>query len=481
MNIRFILYVLGVLLLIEGGLLALTAMVALQYGEHDLLPILYSSAFAFGIGGLCWYLNKNCSKEIGKREGFIIVSTVWIVFAFFGAFPFIVSGYIPSVTDAFFEAMSGFTTTGATILMDIEILPHGLLFWRALMHFTGGIGILVLCIAVLPVFGVGSMNIFKSEISTALGEGRFSPRIKDTAKLIFRIYIVLTALCTLLYLLDMSFFDAICHAFSTTATGGFSTKNAGVSAFPASSQYITILFMLLGSCSFILFFHAWKREFGKIMHNDEFRFYLKMILITFIIICVGLLINGYPIEQALREGLFNVVSMMSTTGYAMNDYLQWSPPLWFILFVVSFIGGCAGSTSSGLKVVRFMLLVKMIPVQFKRIMHQNAIIQVKQNKKNVSEEIMFRTLAFFMIFLCVFAAGVFMLMICGLNVTSAIGASVSCLANTGTGFDFAQQGNTFAGLSVAGKWVCSFLMLIGRLELYSILILFSSAFWRSHN
>ena len=478
MNTRFVLYVLGALLFIEGGLMLLPVGVALIYGEHDLLPILYSSAIAFVIGGTFWRFNRGCSKEIGKREGFMIVGMVWIVFAFFGSLPFIFSGYIPSVTDAFFEAMSGFTTTGSTILEDIEALPHGLLFWRAFMHFIGGIGILVLGIAVLPIFGIGSMMIYQAETSVASGGGKLKPRIKDTAKRISRIYLILTVACILLYLPGMDFFDAVCHAFSTTATGGFSTKNASMGAYSVYSQNITIFFMMLGSISFFLFFYAWKREFKKIIHNDEFRYYLLIILVASIFICVGLLFSDYTVGRAIHESLFNVVSVVSTTGYAINDYMQWAPPLWFVIFLIAFIGGCAGSTSGGLKVVRFLLILRMIPVQIKRIIHQNAIIHVKLNQQNFPEDRMFRALSFFMIFLCVFTIGVFILMICGLNFTSAAGASIACLANSGPGLDMVGPAGNFAGLSAVGKWLCSFLMLFGRLELYSVLILFSPAFWR---
>jgi trk system potassium uptake protein TrkH len=478
MNIRFILYVLGALLCIEGGLLTLPAGVDLLYGGNDWQPFFYSAAIAFSVGGTCWNFNKNCSKEIGKREGFIIVSAVWIVFAFFGSLPFLFSGYVPGMADAFFEAMSGFTTTGSTILRDIEALPNGLLFWRALMHFTGGIGLLVLCIAVLPIFGVGSMNIYQAETSTvSIGE-KFRPRIKDVAKLIFRIYLMLTVLCVLCYLPGMDLFDAVCHAFSTTATGGFSTKNASIDAYSAYTQYVTIFFMILGSCSFVLFFYLWKREFRKIIQNDEFRFYLTVILIVSLFICAGLLLDKYGVEAAIRVGFFNVVSMISTTGYAVNDYMQWSSPLWFILFLVAFIGGCAGSTSGGLKMVRFLLLVRMIPLQFKKIIHPNAMIQIKLNGQNVSDEKKSRTLAFFIVFVCVYVAGVFTLMICGLNFTTAAGASIACLSNAGLGLDMTGPTGNFSHLTAAAKWACSFLMLFGRLEIYSVLLLFSPAFWK---
>ena len=478
MNIRFILYILGSLLCLESGLLIIPLVVALLYGEPVWLPILYSSAITLIIGWIFAYSNKNCSKEIGKREGFIIVGAVWIVFAFFGSLPFVFSGCVSSMTDAFFEAMSGFTTTGSTIIRDIEVLPHGLLFWRALMHFTGGIGILVLCIAVLPIFGIGSMNIYQAETSTvSIGE-KFSPRIKDTAKRVFRIYLIITASCILFYLPAMDFFDAVCHAFSTTATGGFSTRNASMGDFPVYTQYVTIFFMILGSCPFVLFFYVWKREFGKISQNDEFRFYLIIILIASLFICIGLLINKQGFESSIRESVFNVVSMISTTGYVVGDYMQWSPPMWLIIFLIAFIGGCAGSTSGGLKVVRLLLLIRMIPMQLKKIMYQNAIVPVKLNKHTVTEDRMYRILAFFVIFLCIYIAGVFILVICGLNFTTAAGTSIACLANTGPGLDLTGPSNNFGHLPVAAKWICSFLMLFGRLEVYSILILFSPAFWR---
>jgi trk system potassium uptake protein TrkH len=288
----------------------------------------------------------------------------------------------------------------------------------------------------------------------------------------------LTVLCVLFYLPDMHFFDAVCHALSTTATGGFSTRNASLGAYSSYSQYITIVFMLLGSTSFVLFFHVWKREFTKIAHNDELRLYLFMIAAAFVFICGGLLLDNYGVEKSVRESLFSVTSVISTTGYAVSDYMQWSPPLWFVIFLLSFIGGCAGSTAGGLKIVRFLLLFRIIPVQLKRNIHQNAIIQVKLNGQNVAGERMSRTLAFFVIFLCSYTAGIFMLIICGLDLTTAAGASIACLANSGPGLNSLGPAGNFAGLSDAGKWICAFLMLLGRLELYSILILFMPAFWK---
>ena len=477
MNIRFILYVLGTLLMIEGAMMVLPVIVSLLYGEHDLLPILFSAGITLLIGFAFWFFTRGCSKEIGRKEGHIIVGSVWIVYAFFGSLPYVISGYIPSFADAFFEAMSGFTTTGGTILRDIEALPHGLLFWRAFTHFAGGIGILVIGIAVLPIFGMGSMQIYQVETSQAT-MGKLSPRIKDTAKHIFRIYFILTIICTLLYLPGMSFFDAICHAFSTMASGGFSTKNASMAAYSPYIQYITIFFMLLSGTNFTLVFYAWKREFNKVYHNDEYRTYLLIVLLASLFITIGLILNNFNVGLAIRESLFHVVSILTTTGYAISDYSAWAPPLWFIIFLISFIGGCAGSTSGGIKVVRFLLLARMIPVQIKKLVHQRAIIQVKLNKQNVTEDRMFRSLAFFMIFLCVFTLGTFIMMVCGLDFTSAAGASIACLGNSGPGLGSVGPVSTFAEVSAAGKWVCSFLMLAGRLELYSILIIFSSTFWK---
>jgi trk system potassium uptake protein TrkH len=477
MNVRFILYTLGALLLIEGGLMLFPAVVSLVYGERDLIPILLSALTASGIGGTCWFFSRGHSKDIGKREGHIIVSSVWVVYALFGSLPFIFSGQIPSPTDAFFEAMSGFTTTGGTILPNIESLTHGVLFWRSFMHFVGGMGILVLIIAVLPIFGVGSMTIYQVETSNASISSRLSPRIKDTAKYISRIYIAFTVLCTLLYLPEMGFFDALCHAFSTTASGGFSTKNASMGAYSAYSQYVSILFMLLAGTNFTLLFYAWKRDFRRIAVNDEFRVYLMIVVLASLFVGCGLLFNGFAVEKAIRESLFHVVSLLTTTGYAVSDYTLWAPPLWFIIFLIAFVGGCAGSTSGGLKVVRFVLLYRMIPVQFKRIVHQRGMIQVKLNKQNVPEDQMFRTLAFSCFFLCIFIISIFILMICGLNFISALGATVACFINSGPGLGEVGPAGTFAAIPLAAKWVCSFLMLLGRLELYAVLILFSRDFW----
>ena len=490
MNIRFILYVLGTLLLIEGGLLILPAIVTLIYDVHYsspdvfssiieyLAPILISSVITFSVGWILLYYNGNCSKIIGKREGFIIVSVVWIVYSAFGALPFIISGSIPSVTNAFFEAMSGFTTTGYTILKNVEILPHGLLFWRSLMHFTGGIGILVLCLAVLPNFGVGSMNIYSAEISAASLVGKISPRVKDTAKYISVIYIILTSLCMLLYLPDMNFFDALCHAFSTTATGGFSTKNASIGAFSEYSQWVAVVFMFFGSTSFILLSYIWKRDFRKIIHNDEFRFFIIVILIASALVLTGLLLNSIETGKAISEAVFNVVNIISTTGFASYDYKLTFPTLWFILFLLAFVGGCAGSTAGGMKIVRFILLFRLIPVQFRKMVHQNAIITVKLNNHHVNEDRMYNTLAFFMIFLCVYTGGVFLLMLSGFDFPSAVSASIACLANLGQGFELSGTARHFSEISTVSKMICILLMLLGRLELYSILILFSPSFWK---
>ncbi|MDR1864971.1 MAG: TrkH family potassium uptake protein [Bacteroidales bacterium] len=470
-------YVLGSLLMIEGGLMLLPAGVSLIYGEEDFAAILLSALTTSGVGGAFWYAFRKCSKEIGKREGYIIVSTVWVVYALFGSLPFLLSGQIPSITDAFFETMSGFTTTGSTILPEIEILTRGALFWRALMHFTGGMGILVLTIAILPIFGVGSMTIYQAETSNASVSSRLSPKIKDTAKYIFRIYVVFTVICTLLYLPEMGWFDALCHAFSTTASGGFSTKNASMGAYSAYSQYVSIVFMLLAGTNFTLLFFAWKRDFRKVSGNDEFRFYLLIVLLASLFICCGLLLSGYRAERAIRESLFHVASILTTTGYIISDYTLWLPPLWYILFLITFIGGCAGSTSGGLKVVRLVLLLKMIPVQFKRIVHSRGMIQVKLNRQNVPEAQMFRTLSFFMIFLCVFTVGAFVLMLCGMDFLSAVGGTIACLGNAGPGLELVGPAGTFSDVPTAGKWVCSLLMLLGRLELYAVLILLSRDYW----
>ncbi|MDR0715072.1 MAG: TrkH family potassium uptake protein [Bacteroidales bacterium] len=477
MNIRFILYILGALMIVEGFLMLFPTVVAMIYGEPDMKSFLFSSLITGGTGGIFRYLFRETSKEITKREGHIIVCLVWIVFGFFGSLPFLFGGQAVSLADAFFETISGLTTTGCSVMPDVESLTHGLLFWRALMHFMGGVGILMLVIAVLPIFGVGSMTIYQVETSQA-SISRLSPRIKDTAGFIFRIYLFLTFSCLLAYLPEMNFFDAVCHAFSTTASGGFSTRNAGMGAFSAYSQYISVIFMLLAGTNFVLMHYVRKGDFKKATQSDEFRFYLLMVLSVSLFVATGLLLSeSFGVERAFREGLFHVVSICSTTGYTVSDYTLWFPPLWFVITLTALVGGCAGSTAGGLKMVRIILLLRMIPVQFKRIMHHRGMILVKLNRQNVPEEQMFRTLSFLMIFLCVFILGVFVLMICGLDVTTAFGATVACLTNCGQGLGEVGPSGNFSGIPVAGKWVCSFLMLLGRLELYAVLIIFSRDFW----
>jgi trk system potassium uptake protein TrkH len=479
MNIRFILYILGYLLIVEGVLMLFPTAIAIAYGESDANSFLFSSLTAFCMGGTLWYFFRKSSKEVTKREGHIIVCVVWIVFGVFGSLPFIFSGTAASFTDAFFETMSGFTTTGCTAMPDVEALTHGLLFWRALMHLTGGVGILMIVIAVLPLFGVGSMTIYQVETSQA-GISRLSPKIKNTAGFIFRIYLFLTFACLLAYLPEMNFFDAVCHAFSTTASGGFSTYNASMGAFSAYSQYVSVVFMLLAGTSFVLMHYVRKGDFGKVLQSDEFRFYLLTILCVSLFVALGLMFDHFGMERAFRESLFHVTSICTTTGYAVSDYTLWAPPLWFVIVLTAFVGGCAGSTAGGLKMVRIILLLRMIPVQFKRIMHHRGLILVKLNGQNVPEEQMFRTLSFLMIFLCVFILGVFVLMICGLDVTTAFGATVACLTNCGLGTGEVGPAGNFSGIPPAGKWVCSFLMLLGRLELYAVLIIFSRNFWNRH-
>ncbi|MDR1672639.1 MAG: TrkH family potassium uptake protein [Bacteroidales bacterium] len=479
MNVRFILHVLGTLLAAEGILMLLPAAVSLMYGEGDAVSILAAALTTLATGASFRFFFKSGSREIGKREGHVIVSAVWIVFTVFGSLPFIFSGQIPSVSDAFFETMSGFTTTGSTILTDIERLSHGMLFWRSLMHFTGGLGILVMAIAILPVFGVGSMSIYQAETSSAIAGNRLSPKIKDTARHITRIYLFFNVACMLFYLPEMGVFDALCHAFSTTASGGFSTKNASMGTYSAYSQYVSVAFMLLAGTNFTLLFYAWKRDFRKLTSNDEFRYYLSIVLVASLFICCWLLFDGAGTERSVRESLFHTVSILTTTGYVVSDYTLWTPPLWFVLYLISFVGGCAGSTSGGLKVVRFVLLSRAIPVQFKRILHQRGMIQVKLNGQNVSDDQLFRTLSFFMIFLCIFTVGALVLMICGLDFVSAVGAAIACLSNSGPGLGMVGPAGSFAEISAVGKWVCSFMMLLGRLELYAVLILCSRNFWKS--
>lgn len=491
-NSRIIFQIIGILLVIEGFFMLLALPFSWYYGstsildwnihdvEHDFWPILLSAVICFASGTVLYFLNGKAMREsIGKREGYIIVTVAWVVISVFGALPFMLSGAITNFTDAFFETMSGFTTTGSTILTDIESVPKGLLFWRATTHWIGGMGIIVLSLAILPFLGIGGMQLFIAEVPGPTPD-KLHPRITQTAKRLWGIYFLLTLIQTILLMLGgLDLFDSLTHAFATMATGGFSTKNDSIASFSPYLQYVITLFMFFAGVNFTLHYMALHGRLRDVFRNEEFRYYvLAIVLSTIVITSVLIFSNVATPELSFRDALFTVVSIMTTTGFVTADYLMWPGALWFIIFMLMFIGGSAGSTGGGVKVVRQMLLLKNSFLELKRLLHPQAVIPVRMNGKPVPQEIILRILAFFLIYMLIFAFGVFVLSILGLDFDTAIGASAASLGNIGPGIGKVGPVFNFTIIPDLGKWFLSFLMLLGRLEFFTVLILFSPAFWR---
>ncbi|NOZ46730.1 MAG: TrkH family potassium uptake protein [Chlorobi bacterium] len=479
-NYRVVFNIMGRLLIIESIFMLLSALLPVIYNEPDLSPILISTGITFCFGIALTLLIKKSKTQFGKREGYIIVSLVWVVFSFFGALPFYLSHYIPSFTDAFFETISGFTTTGASILNDIEALPHGMLFWRSIIQWMGGMGIIVLSIAILPMLGIGGMQLFIAEVP-GLSPDKLHPKIKETAKRLWGIYVLFT-IAEIIFLLlgGMNLFDSICHSFTTMATGGFSTKQASIAYYNSSYiHYVIVVFMFIAGTNFTLSYFALKLNFKKIWKNEEFKFYFYVIAVYTLLITIDLYIHhSQTLKIAFRDSLFQVVSIVTTTGFVTADYLSWLPFLGIAIFTLMFFGGSSGSTGGGIKMVRILLVLKNSLYELKRLVHPNAVIPIQLNKKTVSQEIILNVLAFIVFYILLFAIGVIIMSAVGLNLDSSMGAVAATLGNIGPGIGSVGPMFNFAHVHPIGKWVLSFFMIVGRLELFTVLILFSPSFWK---
>ncbi|MFB6342305.1 TrkH family potassium uptake protein [Saccharicrinis sp. FJH2] len=479
-NYKLIFRVLGLLLVVEAFFMFVTAGVALFYKEPDITSHIKAAIITGGTGIIFGILGRHAGKKIGKREGYIIVSLVWIVFSFFGLLPFYIGGYIPSFTDSFFETMSGFTTTGSSILNDIEALPHGILFWRSIIQWLGGMGIIVLSLAVLPFLGVGGMQLFAAEVPGPTPD-KLHPKITSTAKRLWGIYLALTIAETVLLAFGgMDVFDSVCHSFTTMATGGYSTKQASIAYWESPYiQYVITLFMFLAGTNFTLTYFAIKLKPKKVFKNEEFRFYLGFVILFTLVIGAGLMYkHGLGLERAFRDSLFQVVSIITTTGYATADYLTWFPLLSILIFILMFFGGSAGSTGGGIKIVRIVMLIKNSSYELKRLIHPNAIIPARYNSRVVAPEIVTNVLAFFVFYVISIIVSIVVLSALGIDFETSVGAVVTCIGNIGPGIGDVGPAANFAYIPDFGKWYLSFLMLLGRLELFTIIVMFSAAFWK---
>ncbi len=472
--------VLSFLLMVEAAFMMSAVLVAFIYGE-PLSPILISAAITGLVGGVLWVaMTRKTKKSIGKREGYLIVSLSWVVISLFGALPFVISGVIPSFSDAFFETISGFTTTGASILTDIEAMPKSMLFWRAMTHWIGGMGIIVLTVAVLPFLGIGGLQLMVAEMP-GITPDKLHPRITATAKRLWGIYVILTfSEVIFLWLGEMDLFDSVCHAFATMATGGFSTKNTSIAGFAPYTQYVIIAFMILAGTNFTLHYLALHKRFDKLRSNQEYKTYLGIIIIVSLAIAFGLFFyTNLGIEQSIRDALFTVVSILTTTGFVTTDYYVWPSFIWMLVFALMFVGGSAGSTGGGVKIVRHLLLFKNSWIELKRTLHPSAIIPVKFNGKPVSQDIIFNVMAFFLIYIMIFSMGTIVMALLGYDFETSVGATIASLGNIGPGIGGVGPIENYAFFSPFAKWFLSFLMLLGRLELFTVLIVFSRAFWKN--
>lgn len=494
-NFKVILHIIGVLLLFNGGLMALASLTSWLMKDGVTFEITLSAFLVMITGGFMMLVSRNHEAHIQKREGYLIVSLGWLLMTVTGMTPFILTDSIQDLPSVFFETMSGYTATGSTIIDDIEALPAGILFWRSMTHWIGGMGIIVLAIAILPLLGIGGMQLFTAE-APGPNSDKLHPRITDTAKRLWLIYVCYTLAETLLlYIAGMSLFDAINHAMSTMASGGFSTKNSSLAHWNHLPwiHYIIIVFMFLAGSNFVLSYFAFTGKFKKILQDDEFLTFAKFIFVFSVIVFIVLITQvdltqdsfDHPqvwgvVESSLRHSFFQVLAIVTTTGFVTSDYTAWTPFMTIFFFGLMFLGGSAGSTSGGIKVVRHLLMIKSGFLEFKRALHPNAIIQSRYNDKVVSKEIIGNILGFFILYMISFIIGSLVFGLMGLDFENAIGVAASSLGNVGPAIGNFGPASNFSELPSMGKYWSSFLMLMGRLELFTVLILFTPFFWKKN-
>lgn len=483
-NAKIIYRVLGTLLFIEAILLLVCLALGLGYGEKDWQTFGLPALLATVLAGLFKTRGRNAENRMSRRDGYLIVSLTWVVFSIVGMLPFIVSGHETRIAAAFFESMSGFTTTGASIFNNIDALPHSILFWRSIMHWLGGMGIVFFTIAVLPTMGTGDLKLFSAE-ATGLKIGKLHARISTTARWLWGLYILLTGTCTAaLYLGGMDLFDAVNHGLSTVSTGGFSTHQDSIGWFhSATIEYIEIVFMFVCSINFtLLYLFIIKRRWRDVFRDSELRCFL--ILCSFVTLyTAGILFftEDYSLEQSLRYAAFHTIALQSTSGFTSCDFMVWHPSTWMLLFFVSAIGACAGSTSGGIKCVRILTAYKMMVGEFRHILHPRAVIPIRINRTPLSEDVSHTIFAYFVtFFLLIFASAVAM-MCMGLPILDSVSLGIASFSNVGPSIGYVVSPlDSWSHLPDAALWINSFLMLAGRLEIFSLLLPFVPAFWRDN-
>ncbi|MEF2144517.1 MAG: TrkH family potassium uptake protein [Desulfovibrionaceae bacterium] len=483
MRLKYVLHVIGALVFCVGLTMAWPLAFSLYYRDSGVFPLLFSMivTVSVGLAVFLFFRDRNAERGMSHREGMAIVGIGWFAAGIFGALPFWFSGIFEfSVVDCVFESLSGFTTTGSSVLVDIEGVPKGILFWRSLTHWLGGMGIIVLSLAILPFLGVGGMQLYKAEVPGPVPD-KLKPRIKDTAILLWQVYLLFSAVETVLLMLGgMDLFDALCHTFGTMATGGFSTRNASVKAFDSAYiDWVITVFMLIAGINFSLHFLALKGRIRDVIKDSEMRFFLGMFLLFTIIITISVYHEDFgDMEASVRYSAFQVASILTTTGYATADYELWPSLCQALLLFCMFVGGCAGSTGGGMKVMRIQLLIKHSYKELIQLIHPRSVKQVKVSGKAIPSGVLSGVWAFFVLWLMLFVLSAFVIAGTGVDLVSSFSAALACIGNIGPGVGVVGPTDNYATLPDLAKWVLVLCMLLGRLEIYTIVILFVPEFWR---
>ncbi|MEY8206025.1 MAG: TrkH family potassium uptake protein [Bermanella sp.] len=481
MHTAIIFRILGLLLMVFSIALLPPILVSLIYQDSALQAFITTLGITFAVGAALWLPVRHRRQELRTRDGFVVTVMFWLVLAVSGSLPLMLADNLGlSFTDAFFESMSGWTTTGATVLTGLDNLPPSILFYRQFLQWLGGMGIIVLAVAILPMLGIGGMQLYRTETPGPMKDSKLTPRITETAKALWYIYLTLTICCSLgFWLAGMSLFDAICHAFSTVAIGGFSTHDASIGYFNSGAvETVAIFFMVISAFNFALHFYAWRyRSIKHYFADAEVRTLLMMLAIVAVLTVLTLVINQvYEPMDALRFGLFELVSIATTTGFATADFSQWPVFLPFMLFFLAFMGGCAGSTGGGLKVIRVLLIFKQGSRELKRLIHPNAIIPIRVGGRPVGDRIVEAIWGFCSVYLMLYLLMCILLLTTGLDMVSAFTAVGACMNNLGPGLGSVAA--HYGEISDFAKWVLSFAMILGRLEIFTLLVLFTPTFWR---
>lgn len=479
-NFHIIFKVIGRILLIISGFMLLNILIAIYFSEST-YPFTHTLLYTGTLGLLLFIITfrKDMHHEMTQHDAFITVTIAWTIIGLAGSLPYVFSGGIPHFVNAYFESVSGFTTTGSSILTDIEALPKSILFWRSLTHWIGGIGIILLVIILMPSLKVSGYQMFTLESSL---QEKIKPKIRKVGLRLFYIYLTLTV-AEVIFLLagGMNLFESTCHAFGTVATGGFSPKNDSIASYSPYIQYVIMSFMLLAGINFVLYYYLIKREFNRIKRNEEVRFYLGVLFFIGTFLTLALYFKmGKPLEESFREAYFQTISIITCTGFATADYLKWPAFAVLVIFMSMFFGGSTGSTAGGIKMVRHLILFKNIKRRFKQTMHPQAVMPIRLNKSHMKDSTNQSVLTFIIIYLFVFLIGSLLMLTTGLDIPTATSSIATCMAGIGPGIGGVGPVSNFALISDTGKVILIIFMLLGRLEIYTILVLFTKSFWKDY-